>query len=358
MMGGIDYKKIAQAPVFFERNRVFRVYLGGKLFHDFFGDDAVDNNYPEEWIASNIKALNRDSSDIHDGISKVKGTEVYFDELLKSEKELMLGDSDSLGILVKILDSAIRLPIQAHPDKAFSRRYFSSEYGKTETWIVLATRENAHIYFGFKNKISKEEFIHAIKLTEQEKDAMEGLLNAVPVHKGDVFLIPAKTVHAIGYGCLILEIQEPTDFTIQPEAWCGDYHLNEFEKYLGLDPEVAINCFDYPIYGEQAIELGRKTPRIYYDNGSVCSESIIGSKDTDCFSVNCHRISDGCLTNMAAPAVYIVTEGKGILIKSGYVQDLKKGDYFFLPFSVKNQYRIETDSFLEIIECLPPQKQI
>lgn len=348
--------KIVQTPVFFERNRVFRVYHGGMLFHDFFGDSAADGNYPEEWIASNTKALNLNSSDPHEGVSKVKGTDIYFDDLITAEKELMLGDRENFDILVKMLDSAIRLPVQAHPDKSFSRRYFSSEHGKAEAWIVLATRENANICLGFKSQITEEEFISAIKRSEQDKNVMEGLLNIVPVKKGDVFFIMPRAVHAIGYGCLILEVQEPTDFTVSPEAWCGDYHLSDFEKYLGLAPEVALTCFDYSFCGEKAVALSRKAPQIYHDDGPVCSECLIGPKDTDCFHINRHRISYGCLANLEAPAIYVVVEGKGIIIKNEYVHDLKKGDYFFLPHSIKNQCRIKAGDFLEIIECLPPIK--
>ena len=63
-----------QAPLFFERNRVFRVYEGGKLFHDFFGDEAVDGNFPEEWIASKVKALNKEARSPDEGLSKIRGT--------------------------------------------------------------------------------------------------------------------------------------------------------------------------------------------------------------------------------------------------------------------------------------------
>ncbi|WP_312642186.1 class I mannose-6-phosphate isomerase [Hydrogenoanaerobacterium sp.] len=353
-----DYKKLAENPIFFERNRVFRVYQGGKLFHDFFGDEAVDGNYPEEWIASDVKALNQNSSDPREGVSRIRGTDVYFDDLMKAERASLLGDRESFGILVKALDSAIRLPIQAHPDKAFSQKHFSSDYGKAESWLILATRENARIYFGYKNEVTEEEFLSAIERSETDKGAMEELLNEVPVHKGDVFFVPAKVVHAIGYGCLILEIQEPTDFTVQPEAWCGDYHLSDYEKYLGLSQETALKCFDYTIYGDKAEQLGRKTPRILSQTDSVTSEALISTEDTPCFSVNRHRVQNGSLCLKQAPSVYIVTEGEGCIKNENYRQNLKKGDYFFLPYAAKGLFRIETSGQLELIECLPPQKEV
>ena len=341
-------------PLFFERNRVFRVYRGGKLFHDFFGDAAEDGNLPEEWIASSVKALNRDSTDEKEGVSKVEGTAWYFDELLKAEKERMLGDRDQLGILVKALDSAIRLPIQAHPDKAFSRKYFHSEYGKAETWLVLATRENARIYFGFREKLTAEQFRQVVERSETEKDVMEPLLNEIRVQKGDVFFIPAKAVHAIGYGCLILEIQEPTDFTLQPESWCGDYHLNDYEKYLGLSQEVALTCFDYTLCGEKAVAVGRKQPRVYAQADGVTSEVLIGADDTDCFGVRRHRIDAGVLHGLYAPSVCVITDGQGEIRCGDYVRTVKKGDYFFLPYAAGEACTVQSDEKLELVECLPP----
>ena len=112
-------------PIFFERNRVGRVYSGGMLFHDFFGDKKEDGFLPEEWIASSVTALNKDSAVYKEGVSRIRDTDIYFDDLLNENKEALLGDK-KLRILVKALDSAIRLPAQAHPDKEFSKRYFNS----------------------------------------------------------------------------------------------------------------------------------------------------------------------------------------------------------------------------------------
>ena len=153
---------IASKPVFFEKNRVFRVYTGGKLFSQFFGDDSTDGFYPEEWICSSTKALNENSTDPYEGISIIQGTDIRFDQLIEEEKDLMLGDRIGLDVLVKALDSAIRLPVQAHPDKAFSRQHFNSSFGKAESWLVLGAREGACIYFGFKDGVTPEEFQKAV----------------------------------------------------------------------------------------------------------------------------------------------------------------------------------------------------
>ena len=351
----MDKKTIASSPVFFEKNRVFRVYLGGKLFSDFFGDNSEDCFYPEEWICSSTKALNEGSTDIHEGISKVLGTDVYFDDLLKEEKELMLGNRESLDVLVKGLDSAIRLPVQAHPDKAFSRAHFNSDFGKAESWVVLATRENACIYFGFKDGVTEADLKKAVEDSETDKAAMENLLNRIPVKPGDVYFIPAKAVHAIGYGCLILEVQEPTDFTIQPERWCGDYKLSDHQMYLTLDKETALSVFDYSYNLERVERECKKTPEILYENSGCVKESLISKADTPCFSVERYKVNSGETEELSAPCIYVVTEGAGTLYGEGYEKEIKKGDYFFMPYSCNGKIKAKSEGSLTIAACIPPE---
>lgn len=333
-------------PIFFERNRVGRVYTGGKLFGDFFGDEAKDGFFPEEWIASSVKALNKEMTSKYEGISKVKDTDIYFDELIAKYPKEMLGSSEKMRILVKILDSAVRLPAQAHPDKSFSRKHFNSEYGKTESWIILDVREDARIYFGFKDGVDKDIFAKAIDDSETDKDAMERLMEYSEPKVGDVFLVPAKTVHAIGAGCLILEVQEPTDFTIQPEHWCDEYKLNEQEMYIGLDKTTALECFDF----EKAPDT-RLAPKVIHDANGVKIENLITPNETDCFIINRITVSSECYTLNIADSygVYIVTDGNGEISGENYQKEIKKGDYFFMPACSMDKFKISGN--LEIVEC-------
>lgn len=261
-----------------------------------------------------------------------------------------------MGVLVKGLDSGIRLPLQAHPDRAFSEKYFNSSYGKAESWIILETRENACIYLGFKEKMTEDEFVRIIEANETDKHAMDNVLNRIEVKKGDVFFIPAKAVHAIGYGCLLLEVQEPTDFTVQPESWCGDYFLSDYEKYLGLPRNVALKCFSYDLHGEKAVQVFRKTPEILKNEGGYVLESLISNKDTTCFNVNRHTTTNATFTLQNAPAACVVTEGEGEITHGDYTRSLKKGDYFLIPHCIKGNVKIRATSSLELNECLPPQK--
>jgi len=348
-------KRLINKPIFFERNRVKRVYKGGRLFGDFFGDEPIDGNKPEEWVASTVRALNKDSTDPLEGLSIVEGTNITFKSLLELYPKYLLGELQGFDVLVKVLDSAVRLPLQAHPDKDYSRKYFNSNFGKTEMWLILATRENAYICFGFKDKLTKEEFSHAIEKSRFDKNALSPLLNKVPVKAGEVYLIPSKCVHAIGSGCLILEVQEPTDFTIQPEYWCGDYLLSDYEMYLGLDKSIALDCFDYNLYGPESILRARKQPKIISDKPWHLHESLLSYEDTPCFAVERHTIMRGEITLESAPAIYIVLDGKGNLFGPGENRQIQKGSYFFLPYCISGNFHVKTEEKIQLAVCLPPR---
>lgn len=334
-------------PLFFKKNRVRRIYTGGSQFASFFGDDSTEGFFPEEWVCSYVKALNEGSDIPDEGISITEDGE-KFDELLKNHTTEMLGEGRTeLGILTKILDSSIRLPVQCHPDKEFSRKHFNSEYGKTESWIILGAGEDACIYFGFNKRYTKEEFRAAF---DKDESVLVSMLNKIPVNIGDVFLIPGKAIHAIGKNCLLLEVQEPTDFTIQPENKCGDYVLSDNEKYLGLDPDIAFDCFDMKLDSlEKTLKAAKCEP---VKIGNV--EKLITHEKTPCFAVNRYNVK-GEKVSLPCPSVYVVTDGTGKVICDDFVRDVKKGDYFFAPAVVDGKLFAEGD--MKIIQCdLPMNK--
>ncbi|MBE5734372.1 MAG: mannose-6-phosphate isomerase [Clostridiales bacterium] len=354
-----DIKKIVSEPIFFERNRVYRIYKGGmpykELFNDGF-DDGTDNMFPEEWIASKVKAINPKYFGEHDGVSKIKGTNVYFDDLLNDYKDELLGNRN-YDCLVKFLDSAVRLPFQVHPTKEFSRKHFNSDYGKTEAWLVVAKRPGAKLYFGFKDKITKEQLSELEERSEVEKDIMGNLLAGVDVNVGDIWLIKAGLIHAIGAGCTIVEVQEPTDFTIQPERWCNDYHISYQEEYIGLDKDTALDAINYDIYGESAKAFAKVNPKNVVNTPTYVKESLISYDDTPCFAENRHVIKNGGSFVMDfAPSVFICLDGNAVITGENYKKEIKKGDYFYLPFVAEGKFKVSTDSNATLIECLPSKQ--
>lgn len=355
----MDIETIVTQPLFFERNRVYRIYLGGKPYREIFNDgydDGTDNMFPEEWVASKVKAINPKYFGARDGVSVVKGTDIFFDDLLRDYPEELLGGR-KYDCLVKFLDSAIRLPFQVHPTKEFSRKYFHSEYGKTEAWLVVAVRPGAKLYFGFKDKIAKEELAALEERSETERDIMGGLLQGVDVKPGDLWLIRAGLIHAIGAGCTIIEVQEPTDFTIQPERWCGNYHISYEEEYIGLTKDTALDAINYDIYGAAAQAYARVVPRTAIDTPTYKKEVLISYEDTPCFGENRHTLQEGGGFVMDyAPSVYICLEGEAFIAGEGYEKSIRRGDYFYLPYAAEGKFTVTAQKRAVLIECLPSKQ--
>ena len=346
MEGMPTYYDMFHHPIFFNRNRVFRIYLGGKGYHKLLGDPNTNNLFPEEWLCSKVKAINPKYFGPRDGVSVVEGTNIFLDDLLKNEPRIE--GNKKYDCLVKYLDSAIRLPMQVHPTKEFSRKYFNSEYGKTEAWLVIDTRPNAKLYFGFKNKITKEELYNLEIKSNTERDIMRSILNEVKPKVGDIYLIKGGLIHAIGENCTIIEIQEPTDFTIQPEAYCGDYKISEEEKYIGLTKDIALDCFNYDLVGDKALEMAKISPKIEYSD-KYLKENLITYNDTPCFKMNRYTLKNNALTLAGGPSVWIVLEGSGVLYGNNYKRPLKKGEYFLLPNDLDNKFKIKGN--IKLIEC-------
>ncbi len=347
-------EQLIRQPIFFDDNRVYRVYLGGKGISLLRGrEEEEDGFFPEEWIASSVKAINPKYFGIRDGVSVTEG--VFFDDLLRDHPEMLGGRK--YDCLVKYLDSAIRLPMQVHPTKDFAKKHFSSPYGKTEAWLVLATRPGAKIYFGFNQEMTKSKLSELEERSETDRNIMESILAGVDAKVGDIYIINAGLIHAIGAGCTILEVQEPTDFTIQPERWCGDYHISYDEEYIGLDKDTALDCFDYSLVGEKALAGAKITPRVVSDDGKVKVEVLIDYDITPCFGENRYTLKEGGEYVMTfGPSVWICTDGEGIITGPDYRREIKKGDYFFLPYLAENQFTVSADGHIELIECLPSKE--
>ena len=115
---------------------------------------------------------------------------------------------NGLPILIKFIDAAKDLSVQVHPSDEYAKIYENGQNGKTEMWYVLEAEPGAKLVWGFEHKVTKEILQKNIESGSLSKD-----LHHVPVHKGDVFLIESGTVHAIGAGIILAEIQESANRT-------------------------------------------------------------------------------------------------------------------------------------------------
>lgn len=149
-----------------------------------------------------------------DGASVVEGGEYdgkTLTEVLSAAGKEVLGSAcdrfERFPVLIKLIDAAQNLSVQVHPDDEYALRV-EKEYGKTEMWYIVAAKEGAGIYYGFKDTVTKEEFRKSI-----ENNTLTELLEFVPVKAGESYFIPAGTIHAIGAGLLIAEVQQNSNTT-------------------------------------------------------------------------------------------------------------------------------------------------
>ncbi|MBO5913051.1 MAG: class I mannose-6-phosphate isomerase [Clostridia bacterium] len=183
----------------------FKDYLwGGTRLRDDYGLDCDLDIIAEGWMLSCHKDGN---SVIENG--KFQGLTLR--EAIEKSETSIIGTNaeefEDFPILIKLIDAKQNLSIQVHPDDEYALKV-EHEFGKTEMWYVVDCEDGAYLYYGFKEEISKAQFKEAI-----ENNTLTDILNKVEVKKGDCFFIESGTVHAIGAGLLIAEIQQNSNTT-------------------------------------------------------------------------------------------------------------------------------------------------
>ena len=331
-------------PLRLSRAGAWRTYIGGSMIEALHGNhNAPDTNFPEEWIMSTVRARNDGREDIVEGISFVSGTDLTLRDVINENPEAALGKQhvehfgNTLGVLVKIIDSAERLTIQVHPTKEKAKELFDSEYGKTECWHILGGREingeKPCIYFGFKEGITREYWRDVFD--RQDIPAMLGCLHKFEVKKGDTFLIEGGMPHAIGAGCFLIEVQEPTDYTIRTERVTPKgLQVTDFMCHQGLGFDKMFDCFTYDGFSKSEVRerwgIKRK------------GKSVISYDNTPMFQLDIIDI-DGAETlksNEVFSGIYVL-EGEGEL--NG--ERIKPGSQYFIPaacekFDVKGNLKL------------------
>jgi mannose-6-phosphate isomerase len=217
--------------------RVHRFYRGGALIDRLRGEDGRDTEFPEDWVGSVVTANNPGRDD---GLSRLDDGRLVRDAVAADPAHWGTPD-----VLVKLLDSAERLPVHTHPDRAFARAHLGSPYGKTEAWFVVATRgTEAEIWLGLRESIEPARY--RAWIDGQDVDALLGSLHHLTVRAGDVVYVPAGVPHAIGAGALILEVQEPTDYSILCE-WSG-FPVDAEKAHLGIGWDLALQALRLDAY--------------------------------------------------------------------------------------------------------------
>lgn len=140
-------------------------------------------------------------------------------------------------LLAKFIDANTKLSVQVHPGDAYAVRHEGGKLGKTECWYILDAEPGAWVVHGFKTSTSREAVQRAI-----ENATLESLLEEVPVAPGDVIFVPAGTVHAIGSGVLLYELQEYSDITYRMYDY-GRLTAAGVPRELRIAQSLDVSCY-------------------------------------------------------------------------------------------------------------------
>ena len=170
-------------------------------------------------------------------------------ELLRDSNEAILGrhaGRDQFPLLIKFLDASDRLSVQVHPNDTQAKAYDPTENGKTEAWVIVHAEPGSLVYAGLKKDVTEATMRSAI-----DAGKLEECLHSFEVSPGDCVFIPAGTVHAIGEGILLAEVQQSSDMTFRLFDWD---RVGADGKPRELHIERAIACTNF--------ELGPVSPQI------------------------------------------------------------------------------------------------
>lgn len=296
---------------FFLRSTIKDYIWGGTKLRTIFGKESDTERLAESWELS-----------CHpDGECFISGGDfdgMKLSNFLNEHPEAVSSSfksGDSFPVLVKLIDAEKDLSVQVHPDNDYARKY-ENDNGKTEMWYVISADPGAELIYGFKEQLTKEEFRKAI-----EDNTLMDKVNRVPVRQGDVFFIKPGTLHAIGKGILIAEIQQSSNVT---------YRVYDYGR-LGADGKPR------PLHIEKALEVTNTSPAepkspVY----GMELDGVVTQLLADCeyFNVNRHRIIKELelFADKSSFAHVLVIGGSGgELIADNFTLPLTMGSSVFVP---------------------------
>jgi len=218
-------------------------------------------------------------------------------------------------LLIKLIDAEQMLSVQVHPDDAYARRVENAS-GKTEMWYVVDAKPGAGIYYGFREAVTRNEMAEAIR-----SKTLTSMLNWVQAQKGDVFFIPSGTIHAIGAGLLVAEVQQNSNIT---------YRMWDYGR-IGADGKPR------ELHIEKGLDVTvreHRGPTLPYEpDREVPGGRVRHLVRCERFCVDVIHLC-GLIEDYAAAASFVsllCLEGEGALLWGESAMPLKKGQSVFVP---------------------------
>ncbi len=343
-------------------NRVWRTYRGGAVLNRIEGLGGGDDHFPEDWVGSTTRAANAGREAMRDeGVGKARtpdGRVISMEEVYGRDPERALGREHVRAygthpqLLVKLLDAAMRLHIQAHPSVAWARQHLGAHSGKTEAWYILETRQSpAWVYLGFQHPPTPAAWKRIVEA--QDVGAMEACFERVPVEPGDVLLVEGGLPHAIGPGIFMVEVQEPTDFVVRCEYAHGGLALPESSRTMGLGLDRVLDLFDYEAYPlPQVAERFGPRVRALVEGIGGREDALLSAPQTDRFELRRLEVLSAVELAMDERfSILIALEGEGVLCINGQQWPLRPWSRYFVPAAVE---RAQVQGRCTLLRALPP----
>jgi mannose-6-phosphate isomerase len=330
-------------------NQLHRFYRGGEAIARFRGIAFDDEYTPEDWVGSTAAIFAEDGR----GLSTLPDGRLVRDAIV-ADAEDFLGPAHAARygpdpvLLVKLLDAGERLPVHAHPDRAFARRHLGLDHGKTEAWLIVETRgAHATVRVGFAEDVEPREL--AAWVEYQDSGSMLEALNELDVEPGDCIFVPAGVPHAIGEGIFLVEVQEPSDLSVLLE-WAGYAVDGAREGHLGIGFDVALDSVRRTAVTDD--ELGRlATKTDAAPQPRPGARSLLPPEASAFFRAE--RLQPAPAVGLEpAFSILVVVDGEGRLeTDGGGTLPLARGDTALIPYAAGSA---ELRGAVDAIRCLPP----
>lgn len=344
------------------QNKLVR-YPGGRELDRFRGIyPGADDGRPEAFIGSDTRVVNAGPNNPNEGCQECilpDGRQMYLHEAIAMDPVAMLGENhvkttgEKMGILIKLLDSEKQLNLQCHPNRSYAKKWFDSDCGKAESWYVIAKRDDVpeppYVYLGFKEGITRQDFEKGFWADDVR--ALEACCHKIPVEIGDAFNVEAGVPHVIGAGCLLVEVQEPSDITV---LWRRKKDGTEEEKKFFN--ERLLGCYNYSGSSyEENLKRFRIESKILRKGDWGTENVIIGTEQTPLFSfTRLDAVKPVNVIETGHHQVCICLDGDCKLLFEGGEMEIKKADEFFFPASIENIQIAPGKEGVSIILCHPP----
>lgn len=273
-------------------------------------------NCGESWEISGIV---NDESVVSNGFL----AENNLNELMEIYLTDMVGEKNyekyGLGfpLLIKFIDAQDNLSVQVHPDDTLAQEKYGQN-GKTEMWHVIQADEGAGLYVGFNQKVTEQQYVSAV-----ENGTLELLLKFYPVKEGDTFMIPAGTVHAIGKGVLLAEIQQPSDITFRIFDW---NRVDENGKGRELHTEEALESIHF--------EENVGDFQVHYTPEKNKTVTLVHSPFFNTNLLDMDMQVEKSFGHLDTFVIYMCLEGSALLVSGDSKEHLGTGEVVLVPAEV------------------------